>query len=1003
MFGIMFILHNRRKNMLKLRNIKKTYVTGDESVTALKGIDLNFRRCEFVSILGPSGCGKTTLLNIIGGLDGYTSGDLVINGISTKDYSDRDFDAYRNHSIGFVFQSYNLITHQTVLANVELALTLSGVSRAERRRRAEDALRRVGLADQMKKKPNQLSGGQMQRVAIARALVNDPDILLADEPTGALDSATSVQIMDILREIAKDKLVIMVTHNPELAEQYSTRIIKLLDGEVISDSDPYEGEAEKANADIKKSKKEKKAHGKKSMSFLTALSLSFNNLMTKKARTFLTSFAGSIGIIGIALILSVSTGVNTFIDDIQNDTLISYPLTINAESDMTSVLANFMARQTENDGEDREEGYVYSRDILYDMMDSMNSRETNNLSAFKKFLDSNEKVKEYASTIRYSYDNKLSVYTKDPSGKIIVSDMEEMMTEMMASMGMSYDGSSGSLSSSPMMSMGSVGVWQEMLPGSNGELINPAITDSYEVVRGDWPKAYDEAVLVVNENCEISDYVLYGLGLKPYEEMIEIMKSSMTGGEVNVESDTRWSFDDILNSEYRLIYSSDKYVKQSDGTYVDISATETGLNMLYESNSTPVKIVGIVRPNEDATANILTGAIAYTSALTDKLIERAADSEIIKDQLTSPGRDVLTGKLFEPAVPVELTESEIAQKFLTYAAGLTDEERAELYKNALCTPTSTMLDEMISEALASTTREELEASLIESYAVEMGVSDKESIKQYFANLDDAQFAEFFKENAGPVIAEMYYTEAAKAFDGVPVQQIIAAFENMPHTDGEYAEYYELLVPSEYAETTLEENLLAFGYVDPEKPSSISIYVDTFKDKDAVSDIIDEYNKGVSEDDQIKYTDYFAIMMSSVSTVLNAISYVLVAFVSISLVVSSIMIGIITYISVLERTKEIGILRAIGASKKDISRVFNAETLTVGFVSGALGIIISLLLTIPINAIIHYLTGFSNLSAQLPVVGAVALVVISMALTFIAGLIPSGIAAKKDPVVALRSE
>ena len=990
--------------MLKLRNIRKTYVTGDESVTALKGIDLNFRRCEFVSILGPSGCGKTTLLNIIGGLDGYTSGDLVINGISTKDYSDRDFDAYRNHSIGFVFQSYNLITHQTVLANVELALTLSGVSRAERRRRAEDALRRVGLADQMKKKPNQLSGGQMQRVAIARALVNDPDILLADEPTGALDSATSVQIMDILREIAKDKLVIMVTHNPELAEKYSTRIIKLLDGEVISDSNPYEGELEKANAGEKKLKKDKKAHGKKSMSFLTALSLSFNNLMTKKARTFLTSFAGSIGIIGIALILSVSTGVNAFIDDIQNDTLISYPLTINAESDMTGVLANFMARQTENDGEEREEGYVYSRDILYDMVESVNSRETNNLSAFKKFLDSNEKVKEYASTVRYSYDNKLSVYTKDPNGKIVVSDMEEMMTEMMASMGMSYDGSSGSLSSSSIMSMGSVGVWQEMLPGSNGELINPAITDSYELICGEeWPDSYDEAVLVVNENCEISDYVLYGLGLKPYDEMIEIMKSSMTGAEVNAESDSRWSFDDILNSEYRLIYSSDKYVKQADGTYVDISATEAGLNMLYESNSTPIKIVGIVRAKEDATANILTGAIAYTSALTDKLIEHAAESEIIKDQLANPERDVLTGKLFEPGVPVELTESEIARKFLTYAAGLTDDQRAELYKNALCTPTSTMLDKMISEALASTSREELEASLIESYAVEMGVSDKESIKQYFADLDDAQFEQFFKENAGPVIAKMHYTEAAKAFDGVPIQQIIAAFENMPHTDAEYAEYYELLVPSEYTETTLEENLLAFGYVDPEKPSSISIYVDTFEDKDAVSDIIDEYNKGVSEDDQIKYTDYFAIMMSSVSTVLNAISYVLVAFVSISLVVSSIMIGIITYISVLERTKEIGILRAIGASKKDISRVFNAETLTVGFVSGALGIIISLLLTIPINAIIHYITGFSNLSAQLPVAGAVALVVISMALTFIAGLIPSGIAAKKDPVVALRSE
>lgn len=990
--------------MLKLKEIKKTYVSGDESVDALKGIDLNFRRCEFVSILGPSGCGKTTLLNIIGGLDGYTSGDLVINGISTKSYNDRDFDAYRNHSIGFVFQSYNLITHQTVLANVELALTLSGVSKSERRRRAEDALRKVGLADQMKKKPNQLSGGQMQRVAIARALVNDPDILLADEPTGALDSATSVQIMDILREIAKDKLVIMVTHNPELASEYSTRIIKLLDGKVISDSDPFEGDKHTdENTVVAKGKKEKKVPAKKSMSFFTALSLSFNNLMTKKTRTFLTSFAGSIGIIGIALILSVSTGVNAFIDDIQNDTLISYPLTINAESDMTSVLANFMARQNENDGKEREEGYVYSRDILFDMMESVNNRETNNLTAFKKFIDNSEEMQKYASTIRYSYANKLSVYTKDPNGRIIVSDMEEMMTEMMSSMGMNYDGSSGTMASSPMMSMGSVGVWQEMLPGGDGELINPAIIDNYEVVHGEWPDSFDEAVLVVNQNCEISDYVLYGLGLKPYEEMIEIMKSATTGASVKVDSDSRWTFDDILNIDYRLVYSSDRYVKQSDGTYVDISGTETGLNMLYESRSTPIKIVGIVRANEDATATMLTGAIAYTSALTDKLIDNADASDIIKDQLADPSLDVITGKPFKPETPIELTDVEKSEKFNTYVSGLEADEKAEFYKTVLCTPTAAALDGMMSEYLSTVSRDELQEYMIESYAAEMGVADKDELKQYFESFDDAEFISFFRENAAPVISEMYYNEAIQKFDGVATDQIIMMFENTPHTEAELAEYYDVHVPSEYAETTLEENLLAFGYVDREKPTSISIYVETFEDKDAVSDIIAEYNASVSEDDQIKYTDYFAIMMSSVSTVLNAISYVLVAFVSISLVVSSIMIGIITYISVLERTKEIGILRAIGASKKDISRVFNAETLTVGFVSGALGIIISFLLTIPINAIIHHLTGFNNLSAQLPIAGAVILVVISMVLTFIAGLIPSGIAAKKDPVVALRSE
>jgi len=987
--------------MLKLKNIKKTYATGDESVVALKGIDLNFRRCEFVSILGPSGCGKTTLLNIIGGLDQYTDGDLVINGISTKNYDDRDFDTYRNHSIGFVFQNYNLITHQTVLANVELALTLSGVSPSERRRRAEDALRKVGLGDQIKKKPNQLSGGQMQRVAIARALVNDPDILLADEPTGALDSATSVQIMDILREIAKDKLVVMVTHNPELAEEYSTRIIKLLDGEIISDSDPYEGEAPKEPESA--GKKGRKPAVKKSMSFLTALSLSFNNLMTKKTRTFLTSFAGSIGIIGIALILSVSTGVNAFIDTIQNDTLISYPLTINSESDMTSVLASFMERQMSTDISSREDGYVYSRDVLYDMMKALNQRETNNLTAFKEFLDNSEEVKEYASTIRYSYLSKLNVYTKDPTGKIITSDMKDMMTEMYASMGVNVEGGGMMGSSSAMMSMSSFGVWQEMLPGEDGELINPAIKDNYSVVHGEWPDAFDEAVLVVNQHCEISDYVLYGLGLKPYEEMIEIMKASMMGSDVATDSTDRWSFDDILSADYRLVYSADKYVKQDDGTYVDISKSQTGLNMLYESRSTPIKIVGIVRANEDATATMLTGAIAYTSELTEKLIDYSDSSELIAAQLATPDIDILTGKPFEPEVPVELTDAEKKDKFMSYAAELSEVDKAQFYKTVLATPTPGALDEMVTQYLATVTRAELEAYMIEGYAAEMGASVSESLKQHFAELDDAEFEEFFRENAAPIISEMVTTEALKKFEGVPDVQIIGMFEANPLTDAEYAVYYDMHVPSEYSDSTLDANLLAFGYVDRTKPSSISIYVTTFDDKDAISDIIAEYNASASEDDQIKYTDYFAIMMSSVSTVLNAISYVLVAFVSISLVVSSIMIGIITYISVLERTKEIGILRAIGASKKDISRVFNAETLTVGFVSGALGILISLLLTIPINAIIHHLTGLTTLSAQLPVVSAFVLVAISMALTFIAGLIPSGIAAKKDPVVALRSE
>ncbi len=991
--------------MLKLKNIKKTYLSGDESVSALNGINLNFRRCEFVSILGPSGCGKTTLLNIIGGLDQYTSGELVINGTSTKSFNEGDFDTYRNHSIGFVFQSYNLISHQTVLANVELALTLSGVSRAERRRRAEDALRRVGLESQMKKKPNQLSGGQMQRVAIARALVNDPDILLADEPTGALDSATSVQVMDILSEISREKLVIMVTHNPELAAQYSTRTIRLLDGEVVSDSAPYEGEPEAIpDTTEKKSAHRHRKHtaSKKSMSFFTALSLSFNNLMTKKARTFLTSFAGSIGIIGIALILSVSTGVNAFINTIQNDTLISYPLTINSESDISSVLASFMSKQTENAEEEREEGYVYSRDVLYDLMGSMNQRDTNNLAAFKEFLDESETVKEYASSIRYSYATDLNIYTKDPTGKIISSDMEDMMTEMSSSMGVSYSGNVAGSSSSAMMSMASFGVWQEMLPGEDGELINPAIKDNYTVVHGDWPRAYDEAVLVVSESCEISDYVLYGLGLKPYDEMIEIMKASMLGNSVKVTESEKWSFDDILNTEYRLVYPCDKFVKQNDGTYVDISKTETGLNMLYESRSTPIKIVGIVKASEGATATMLTGAVAYTSALTEKLLDSSNESDIVKAQLASPDVDMLTGKEFEPEVLPELTAEEIREAFDSYAASLSLENRAELYREALCTPSASELESMIDGYLSDTTRAELEAYMIEAYAEQMGVSDRDALAEYFADLDDEEFEAFFKENAAGVISEMYHDSVAATLVEMTSEQLVFAFENTEHTDEKYATYYTLL-PSKYSESTLDENLRSFGYVDRAHPIAVSIYVDTFENKDMISDAIDEYNAGVSEDDRIKYTDYFAIMMSSVSTVLNAISYVLVAFVSISLVVSSIMIGIITYISVLERTKEIGILRAVGASRRDVSRVFNAETLTVGFVSGALGILISLLLTIPINAIIHHLTGFESLSAQLPVAGGLILVAISMLLTFIAGLIPSGIAAKKDPVVALRSE
>ncbi len=990
--------------MLELKNIVKRYGTGEDAVTALDGVNLTFRRNEFVSILGPSGCGKTTLLNIIGGLDHYTDGDLIINGKSTKNYSDRDFDTYRNHSIGFVFQSYNLIPHQTVLSNVELALTLSGVSRAERRRRAADALRRVGLGDQLKKKPNQMSGGQMQRVAIARALVNDPDILLADEPTGALDSETSVQIMDILREISRDKLVIMVTHNPDLAEEYSTRIIKVLDGRVTDDSAPYNGE-EKSPAEEKSVTASKHPQKKTSMSFFTALALSFNNLMTKKARTFMTSFAGSIGIIGIALILSVSTGVNVYINQVQEETLSSYPLTINAESDMVSILANFMGRQAEEMSRENEDGYVYSRNVMYDMMTSMSVRESNNLTDFKKFLDSSEDVKKYASLIKYGYASSLSVYTKDPTGKIISGDMNELMASVYSDMGV--DSGSASNYSSAFSSMASFTVWQEMLPGENGELIGKAVTDQYEVICGDWPKNYDEAVMVVSSNNELSDYVLYSLGLKPYEDMIEIMQSAMVGEELelNEEDYERWSFEDMMGREYRLVHAANKFQHQADGTYVDLTATETGMSYLFSNDelSTPVKIVGIIRPAEDANAANLSGAIAYTSALTDHIIDYADKNDLVTEQIENKDTDILTGLPFKPAEPVELTDAEKAEHIKEYFASLDTDELADVYVDILCTPTDEYVDGVLTQMLAMSTREENQQMIISFVAEQMGVTDTASIEGYFAAMTDEEFNDFFRENAREGVITQYYEAAAVQFASLTDEQIIGMFSQTEKTEADYVKYYEAYMPDEYSSSTYEENLRRLGYVDRAVPTSISIYVSTFNDKDEITNIITEYNNSVHEDDQIKYTDYFALMISSVSTVINAISYVLIAFVAISLVVSSIMIGIITYISVLERTKEIGILRAIGASKKDIARVFNAETLTVGFVAGVIGIAVTLLLLIPINMIIHHLTEISNLTAQLPPMAGVILVIISMVLTVIAGLFPSSFAAKKDPVVALRTE
>lgn len=837
--------------MLELNGIRKTYVTGTTSVEALKGIDLKFRDSEFVSILGQSGCGKTTLLNIIGGLDKYTSGDLKINGRSTKDFKDRDWDAYRNNSIGFVFQSYNLIPHQTVLSNVELALTLSGVSKAERRQRATEALEKVGLKEQIHKKPNQMSGGQMQRVAIARALVNDPDILLADEPTGALDTQTSIQIMDLLKEISKDRLIIMVTHNPELATQYSTRIIRLLDGTITDDSNPYNGEDDnittKTDEDSLTDKKSGKTKKKKtSMSFFTALSLSLNNLMTKKTRTILTAFAGSIGIIGIALILSISNGIQNYIDRVQRDTLSSYPIQLQKESvDVSSMIENMMGNKDKNVDHDKDK--IYSNNIMTDMVNSMVAEvNSNNLKAFKLYLENHKcDVDGYISDIQYSYDVPLYIYSTDTSDGVTQLNPSSVM-ENMYGMSVSGDG---------MMSAGmqNTSVWSRLF--DNRQMLD----EQYDLIAGSWADNYNEVMLVVDENNEIDDYTLYSLGFKDPAEVKKIFKNVMAGNSYETE-ETQYTYDEVLDKKFKLVLPTDLYrYNDTLGIWEDASHDDEYMTTVV-NNAEEVKIAGIIRKNPDAASVSVSSGVAYTKDLMPHIIDKVNETQIVKQQLADPEKDVFTGMSFD--------------------------------------------------------------------------NDKTSI------------------------------------------------------------------------STLENNKSLLGIASEDNPSEIDIYAKDFDSKEKLQDFIKNYNDEVTADgrdeDTISYTDYVGILMSSVSTIITAISSVLIAFVAISLVVSSIMIGIITYISVLERTKEIGVLRSIGASKKDVSRVFNAETLIEGFVSGAMGIIITLILCIPANAVIKNVTDISNV-AQLPVAGAVILVIISMLLTTIAGLIPAKMAAKKDPVVALRTE
>lgn len=1007
--------------MLELKNIKKIYPAGGENVEALKGVSLQFRECEFVSILGPSGCGKTTMLNIIGGLDHYTEGDLVINGRSTKDFKDRDWDSYRNHSIGFVFQSYNLIPHQSVLQNVELALSLSGVSKEERRERAKKALTEVGLGNQLKKKPSEMSGGQMQRVAIARALVNNPDIILADEPTGALDTETSVQVMEILKRVAKDRLVIMVTHNPELAEKYSTRIIRMLDGEILNDTMPLDGE--EVDHEIQKvfSQNKQDAHMKKpSMSLRTSFGLSLKNLMSKRGRTILTSFAGSIGIIGIALILAVSQGMTTYINVLQEDTLSSYPLTLEAQHmDMTTLLETFISNA--QSGSEHDNNAVYQKGMIYKMLNSLNTMETkeNDLKAFKDYIEqeraeegSESELNEAISGVQYTYDMDMLIYTKNVDGTIIQSDSETLMQDLL----MEYFGtdissvmdmreSSGlgsqmeSLSSlSPMAS--STVLWQEMLSGDDGKLVSPLLEKQYDVVYGSWPTEYDEIVLVVDENNEIDDMALYALGLKSKEEIDAMADAALNQTEIEAE-DKNWSYEEICDMEFRMVLNSDCYtLDETTGLYTDLRETQTGLKYLYD-NGTSLKVSGIVRPNEDAVSTMLSGTIGYTSELTKYVIEKAQDSEVVKAQQQDPSKDIFTGLPFRENTG-NLTEEEKAAEFLRYVDSMDEKEKAQAYIEIMSIPSEEQLEQTVSQMMDAMKREDIENTLSETMIQQMGMTEAE-VSDYLSSMEDEDLFAIFEEMAREQVKTQYAAEVQAQLESLDTAQLAGALEQALETysQEQMAVYYEEILV--FSDSSYEDNLINLGCADLDSPSSINLYASSFENKDVIEDAIKAYNESVDELEEITYTDYVGIMMSSVTSIIDAITYVLIAFVAISLIVSSIMIGVITLISVQERTKEIGILRAIGASKKNVSRMFNAETVMIGFASGVLGVGITYLLCIPINQILHHFTGIQSLNAILPVSAAVVLVVISVLLTLFAGIIPSRSASKKDPVVALRSE
>ena len=1086
--------------MLNLKEIKKDYQTASETVHALKGVSIAFRKSEFVSILGPSGCGKTTLLNIIGGLDKYSDGDLIINGRSTKSYTGRDWDVYRNHRIGFIFQSYNLIPHQTVLMNVELALTIAGVSKEERVARAKQALDRVGLKGQYNKRPNQLSGGQCQRVAIARALVNNPEILLADEPTGALDTVTSVQIMELIKEISNERLVIMVTHNPELAEQYSSRIVRLIDGEITEDSNPFSDEEEAleceamaakiaareaeleaeqtvateseatdpaAKKKVKKTKKKTKEKAK--MSFFTAFMLSLKNLFTKKGRTTLTAFAGSIGIIGIALILAVSEGMTAYIDHVQETALSSYPITIeNETTDISALMETLFTESEREHGNDA----IYKDPKIAELVSALQKITTskNDLKAFKSFIenelkDPDSKLSSAVTGVQYSYDLNIPIYTKNVDGKIIKSDTAEIMTKMLAKYmlgvatgGTNLGGSSldsvdtSTMDSGMMGTMMGLTLWQELLadkPTANGssDLVNPILKEQYELVDGVWPSAYDEIVLILDENNELNDLTLYALGLISEEEINNIIEAAVNRTDIPETNKSHWTYDEIIyNLEtntgltFKTLLPADFYVSNGDGTYREKTNKEGDydfwLDNLYK-NALELKVVGIIRPDENSESSMLSGSIGYTNALTNYVITKSAESDVVKAQLAKPTVDILTGKPFKEAAG-KLTDADKKAAFNNYVSNLSEEKKLEVALLIQCLKAElngfsfdpgvpgvdpvvipsleTMMagiKAQILEDLAGKSSEEMIATLMQYLSsgntdIDMGSIDQSVLEESLATLTPEEIVAilmpYIEEGCRTQIYDsvetMLLTMYGENYNTIMLASLMTELsDEVPEST--FALYYDRL--TEFSESTYDDNLILIGSLDINSPSAINIYASSFANKDVIAEVIEDYNKTVNEEQRISYTDIIGILMSSITIIINAIKYVLIAFVSISLIVSSIMIGVITLISVQERTKEIGILRAIGASKRNVSAMFNAETIIIGLASGLLGVGVSYTLCIPINLILLKLTGIANLKAILPIGGAIILVLISTFLTLISGLIPSRSAAKKDPVVALRTE